>query len=176
MYINKTYNIYIHRMKLNMIVAICNNRGIGKLNSLPWHFKKDLRYFAQKTKGLAFNTNAIIMGKNTWLSFPGVLPNRENLIISRSLVGENIFSSPEECISYCKNKRFDNIWIIGGQTMYEHFLTHTLLKSIYITKINYDYNCDTFFPELPESFELTSTSFDIEDNIKLDFDVYEKRT
>ena len=48
---------------MNIIVAHCNNYGIGKDNNLPWHFKTDLRYFSKKTKG--DGNNAILMGKNT---------------------------------------------------------------------------------------------------------------
>lgn len=94
-------------MKLKLIVAICQNMGIGYKNKLPWNIKKDLTYFSNKTKGKYgkylkninqydsdsdevknIKKNAIIMGKNTWLSLPNhpnPLPYRDNIIISTSM-------------------------------------------------------------------------------------------
>ena len=55
-------------MKFNIIVAKCNNNGIGINNTLPWNIPGDLKRFSKLTTGSG--NNAIIMGKNTWLSLP----------------------------------------------------------------------------------------------------------
>ena len=65
-------------MLFNIIVAMCNNNGIGKNNSLPWHYKEELIHFSKMTKGNG--NNAIIMGKNTWNSLPKNLYLKENTI------------------------------------------------------------------------------------------------
>ena len=53
-------------MKFKLIAAVCKNAGIGKDNALPWHYSKDLKYFAKMTKGNG--NNAVIMGNNTFKS------------------------------------------------------------------------------------------------------------
>jgi dihydrofolate reductase len=105
-------------MKLKLIVAICNNMGIGYNNTIPWHIKKDLIHFSNKTTGIygkcikdkykhenkndnrhehtvmekykynSIKKNAIVMGKNTWMSlpkYPAPLPYRDNIIISKTI-------------------------------------------------------------------------------------------
>ena len=72
-------------MNYNIIVAICENNGIGYNNSLPWNIKEDLKIFSKLTKGN--NNNAIIMGRNTFESLPNnFLPKRDNLILSSSII------------------------------------------------------------------------------------------
>jgi dihydrofolate reductase len=122
-------------MKLKLIVAMCKSGGIGYRNEIPWKIKKDLLYFSNKTTGeygkymrniknSTTNTsvavdkdlkkNAIIMGKNTWLSlpkYPDPLKNRDNIILSTS-ISESIvcnsdfdlivhFSSISRIMSFC---------------------------------------------------------------------------
>ena len=71
-------------MFVNIIVAYSTNKGIGKDNSLPWKIVSDLKKFKNLTTGN--KNNAIIMGKNTYLSLNNrSLPNRDNLILSSSL-------------------------------------------------------------------------------------------
>ena len=71
-------------MNYNIIVAICENNGIGYNNSLPWNIKEDLKIFSKLTRGN--NNNAIIMGRNTFESLPNnFLPKRDNLVLSESL-------------------------------------------------------------------------------------------
>ena len=53
---------------MNIVVAACKNRGIGLKNKLPWNLSKEMKYFKKLTIGE--KNNAVIMGKNTWLSIP----------------------------------------------------------------------------------------------------------
>src|SRR5258705_9321429 len=68
-------------MALVGIVAIDRNRAIGKGGSLPWHYSADLKFFKQQTTG-----HVCVMGRNTWHSFKKPLPNRLNVVLSRSAV------------------------------------------------------------------------------------------
>jgi len=61
------------------IVAIAKNYAIGKDGKLPWHYSSDLKFFKETTAG-----NAVVMGSNTWRSIGKPLPNRLNVILSRS--------------------------------------------------------------------------------------------
>ena len=93
-------------MKLKLIVAMCKDNGIGYSNNIPWKIKKDLAYFYNKTCGhyrkqvtnissssssslhISNKKNAVVMGKNTWLSlpkYPEPLKNRDNIVLSRSI-------------------------------------------------------------------------------------------
>ena len=162
-------------MKLNIIAAICKNRGIGFKNALPWSFKSDMKYFAQQTKGNLLNEyNAVIMGKNTWKSLSRPLQNRENLILSKTMKGKNIYPTIASCIEYCKQQNFSKVWIIGGQTIYEQTIHHPLLNKIYLTEIEKEYECDTFFPTIPNNFKLGLSTNTVENNNKIAFNVYER--
>ena len=63
---------------LSIIVAIANNNIIGGDNKLLWHISEDLKRFKEITSG-----NTIIMGRKTFESLPGVLPNRKHIVITR---------------------------------------------------------------------------------------------
>ena len=161
-------------MQLKMIVAMCRNRGIGYKNTIPWKIKKDMEYFAKLTIGNPKHKNALIMGKNTWLSLPHKpLPKRENLILSSTMEGNNIFKTSDECLEYCKDNNFDNVWVIGGQQIYSDFLYHKDLKTIYVTEIQRNYECDTVFPLIPDKFiKYPVSSYYFENNTNIMFDTY----
>ena len=166
-----------------MIVACCNNNGIGFKNSIPWFIKNDLKYFSKMTKG--DGNNAIIMGRKTWDSLPrSPLPNRENVIITRSVdktiekigildANTNIFISPEVAIDFCRKMKYSEVWIIGGTTIYEYFFNNfkNQINNIYITKVLKDYECDVFFPDVTNDFIVTNTVKKIEKDISFDIDV-----
>ncbi len=147
-------------MKLNMIVAYCENRGIGINNQLPWHFKSDLKKFKMLTIGN--KNNAIIMGSNTWKSIGKSLPDRDNLILSKSLPKDveqknvYIFDTLESLEKFYKSKNYDDIWIIGGSQIYKIFMDKNV-DNIYITYINKIYNCDIFFPEIDNNKYILSS-------------------
>ena len=161
---------------MNIIVATCLNDGIGYKNSLPWNFRSDLKYFAKLTKGNG--NNAIVMGKNTWNSLPfHPLPKRENLILSTTLNKENnknCFKDIEELKNHINNSNYDETWIIGGSNIYEQFINDKDVKRIYITKINKEYECDTFFPKFSDDYQLIKNTTQIENDVTLEFKIYER--
>jgi dihydrofolate reductase len=167
-----------------IIVAFDKNRGIGKNNTLPWHFRDDLNYFSKLTIGN--NNNAIIMGKNTWNSLRGPLKKRDNLIVSTSLsIDKNspknnyvkTFTSLEEIDSFCNTQKYTKVWIIGGSQIYSEFLTMNKVDKLYVTAIDSSYECDVFFPKLEESqWNLISQETKIENEISLSYLLYEKKT
>ena len=142
----------------NIIVAHDNNNGIGKNNSIPWYLSEDLQRFAKLTKGNG--NNAIIMGKNTWLSLPNKpLKDRDNLILSNKLnIEKNTpkntyiksYNNIKELEAYCESQKYDEIWIIGGSQIYKTFINDNKINLIYVTVIDNSYNCDTFFPSISE--------------------------
>jgi dihydrofolate reductase len=169
----------------NIIVAFDNNRGIGKNNSIPWHFSEDLKYFSKMTKGDDHN-NAIIMGKNTWTSLTKPLAGRDNLILSTTLditinTPKNnyikTFRTLEELELFCINQKYTNVWIIGGGKIYNDFLNNNKIDKIdkiYATLINNMYECDVFFPKLDEhKWRIIKQDDKIENNISISYIIYE---
>jgi dihydrofolate reductase len=153
-------------MIVNIIVAYCNNYGIGKENSLVWNIKTDMAKFKKLTIG--DTNNAVIMGKNTFLSLHNEngLTQRDNLILSKSITidkqnGKNrvkTFNSIQLLESFVKLQNYTKVWIIGGEQIYKLFLDNYKkdntsifnISKIYITYINKDYECTSFFPDLAQ--------------------------
>jgi dihydrofolate reductase len=137
---------------LNMIVAYSKNRGIGLKNKIPWQISSDMIRFKALTTG--YNNNSVIMGRKTWesLNFKP-LRNRNNIIISTTMnplnsQNINVFKTIEEANEYCKLNKFDENWVIGGSEIYNEYLKRDIVHKIFVTNINIDCKCDTFFPTL----------------------------
>lgn len=159
---------------LNLIVAHCRHRGIGFKNTLPWFIKSDLKRFKHLTIGNG--NNAVIMGRKTWESLPvkhQPLSNRTNVIISNTLQQSDVnkyitncrqsktikvVKSIQDAKKFCIDNKFDDTWVIGGDTIYTQFLKCPDISYIYITEINNEFNCDAFFSPIPDYFRYISNS------------------
>lgn len=134
-----------------LIVAMGKNRVIGLNNEMPWHMPADLAYFKKVTTG-----HPVVMGRKTFESIGRPLPNRKNIILTTDLSYEQseciIAHSVEEALSYGKQ---ETIFIIGGAQIYKQFLPFA--DKVYITKIDGEFEGDTFFPGLGEEWKLVST-------------------
>jgi dihydrofolate reductase len=105
-------------MSIIGIVAIAENFAIGKDGKLPWHYPADLKFFKQTTSG-----NVVVMGANTWRSIGKPLPNRLNIVLSRS---GNVETPPSvmklstkgEVIELARSLNRD-VYIIGGAKTYK---------------------------------------------------------
>lgn len=142
-------------MIVSVIAAVANNNVIGKDNKLIWHIPEDLKYFKDLTTG-----HAIIMGRKTYESIGRPLPNRQNIVISRtpseySSDGVTYVSSLQEAIDSAKG---NELFIIGGESIYRAAMS--LADKLYITRIYADYEGDTFFPEVDENIWQLSGSND----------------
>lgn len=149
---------------MNIIVAIDEDNGIGKDNTLPWHHKEDLARFKELT-----TEHSIIMGRKTMESLGRPLKNRKNIVVtSRLSYVDHTFSNrtfreykPEErdgfflypnIVSAALNAGED-YFVIGGQSIYEQFLPWC--KKIYLTRIPGRHDCDRFF-RIPENFIISN--------------------
>ena len=155
-----------------MIVAVCSKRtifggGIGYKNRIPWKLSKDMRHFKKKTIGNG--NNAVVMGRKTWESLPAALPKRDNLILSSTISLPNAFGTIPELEKWIEWMKYDEVWIIGGQTIYEQFIEKT--DRLYVTNINKHYTCDTFFFEDDKHCFTLDKSSDVfkENNIPYQF-------
>lgn len=130
-------------MTLSIIVAMSQNRVIGKDNKLPWHLSEDLKRFKKITMG-----HPIIMGRKTYESIGRPLPGRENIVITRNpefkAEGVTIVHSLEEAVKRKDPK--EELFIIGGAEIYKSALPQ--VDKLYITRIEKDFDGDVFFPEI----------------------------
>ena len=137
---------------ISIIAAVGQNLELGLNNELIWHLKKDMKHFKNMTMG-----KKVVMGKNTYLSLPGVLKGRTYIILSSSLK-----DIPEVMIYHDFNELLDfinsldeEVMIIGGASIYELFLPYA--DNLYLTEIEDSHEADAYFPE-----------FNKEDYIKFD--------
>ncbi len=127
------------------IAAIAKNFAIGKDGKLPWHYSADLKFFKQATTG-----NAVVMGFRTWKSIGKPLPNRLNIVLSRSENIENqpgvlLLRSTEEVLVLAKYLNCD-LFVIGGAATYKNFADR--IEKWIVTEIPESVaDADTFLPE-----------------------------
>lgn len=137
-------------MQVSIIVAMANNNAIGKDNKMPWHLPADLKHFRQLTTG-----HYIIMGRKTYESIGKPLPNRTSVIITRNTdykaEGGVVVESIEEALEKAKGAGEKEVFIIGGAQIYEQ--TISMANRIYLTKIDADFEADTFFPKLSKEWK-----------------------
>lgn len=131
-----------------MIAAVAQNLAIGKNNQLLWHLPDDFKFFKQQT-----SHHYIIMGRKTFESFPKPLPNRTHLIISRQKnypLPENcfLFDDIRKAIQFCKEKKQEKIFVIGGGEIYKQAMP--LATELLITEVKTTIDGDTFFPVIDE--------------------------
>lgn len=131
---------------LSISVAVANNNVIGIDNTLPWHISEDLKRFKKIT-----SEKKMIMGRKAFESLPGILPNREHIIVTRNKnykVDSDKVTIVHDLDSLIKeySKCDDEIFVIGGAEIYEHFLPY--VDKIYLTTIDEDFKGDTFFPKV----------------------------
>ena len=132
-------------MKISIIVARSTQGVIGRDNELPWRLPADLKHFKKTTLG-----HPIIMGRNTWESLGRPLPDRRNMVISRtpgfSAEDAETFSSLEDALSACEAS--DQVFIIGGAQVYEQAIEFA--DEMIITEVQIDVVGDAHFPEFEE--------------------------
>ena len=131
-------------MTLSIIVAIASDGAIGRANDLLWHLPADLKRFKELTTG-----HTILMGRKTFESLPrGPLPNRRNIIISRSLPaqpGAEVYPTIQQALEACASD--EEVFIIGGGEIYRQLLPNT--ERIYLTRVQASFpDAEVFFPEL----------------------------
>ena len=127
---------------ISIIVAINKNRGIGFENKLLYWLPNDLKRFKALTTG-----HTIVMGRKTFESLPkGALPNRRNIVLSRSereFNGAECFHSLQEALAHCSAD--EEVYIIGGASLYEETLS--IADRLCVTEVEDDtVQADTFFP------------------------------
>ena len=134
---------------MKTIVAVDNNWAIGKDNHLLVSIPADMKNFRKETGG-----KVVVMGRKTLLSFPNGLPlkNRVNIVITRDpdfqAPGAVIVHSVEDAVKEAEKYPGEDVYCIGGESIYRQMLPYC--DEALITKINFEYEADSYFPNLDE--------------------------
>jgi dihydrofolate reductase len=161
---------------MKAILAADANWGIGREGKLLVSIPADMRFFRQMTTG-----NVVVMGRKTLDSMPGgrPLPNRTNIILTRNteleVKGATVVHSTDELLETLKAFSSEEIYIIGGAEIYRQMLPYC--ETIYVTKIDYVYQADAFFPNLDEDPEWKMTEESEEQtyfNLEYTFRIYKR--
>lgn len=136
-------------MNVALIVAMDEERGIGRNNDLMWHLPADMKFFRETTSG-----HVVVLGRKNYDSIPErfrPLPNRENAVLTRNTSFEApgclVFHSLKECLDHYENEE-RIVFIIGGGEIYRQALEMNCVDTLYITHVHASFGADTFFPEI----------------------------
>jgi len=131
-------------MTLTLIAAAAENNALGKDNQMLWHLPDDFKRFKKLTSG-----HHIIMGRKTFESLPGMLPNRTHVIITRQsdfkAEGCIVVNSLDEALAACPED--EEVFVIGGGEIYKQAIDKAY--KIELTRVyGISPEADAFFPEI----------------------------
>ena len=155
---------------MNLIAAVDKNWAIGKNNQLLVRIPMDQKFFRETTTG-----KVVVMGRKTLESFPNGLPlkNRTNIVLTRNPKYEVkdaiVVHSLEELREELKKYNSEDIYIIGGEQIYNALVDECDVA--HITKIEYEYDADAYFPNLDEKSEWKIVA-DSEEQTYFDLEFY----
>ncbi|MBI1210603.1 MAG: dihydrofolate reductase [Alphaproteobacteria bacterium] len=134
--------------RIALVVAMAENRVIGKDGSLPWRIPEDMTWFREITMG-----KPCIMGRKTWESLPKKpLPGRINIVVTRNpdykAPGATVASSFDEAIAVAMHQKPDEIAVLGGAQIYAEAMKRA--DRIYVTRVHKTFDGDVHFPAIDE--------------------------
>ena len=135
------------KRELDLVVAVARDLGIGRGGQLPWRIPEDLKYFKRITTG-----HAVVMGRKTFESIGRALPNRRNIVVSRSLAArDDVEVAPSlEAALELAWERDAAPKIIGGGEIYR--LALPFATRVFLTRVDQVVpGCDTHFPEVRDA-------------------------
>ena len=155
---------------MNLIAAVDQNWAIGNKNKLLVRIPDDQKFFRETTTG-----KVVVMGRKTLESFPNGLPlkNRTNIVLTHDknyqVKDAIVLHSLEELHAELQKYPSEDIYVIGGETIYRQLLDECDVA--HITKIDYAYDADAYFPNLDELPEWKITA-DSEEQTYFDLEYY----
>lgn len=137
---------------MNIIAAVDSNWAIGYKNELLVKIPNDQKWFQKVTTG-----RVVVMGRKTMETFPNGMPlkNRTNIVLTNdkklTVKDALLVYSVDELLDELKKYNTEDVYVIGGESVYEQLLPYC--DTAYITKIDYTYQADRYFPNLDKSPE-----------------------
>ena len=132
------------------IVAMSENRVIGRGNAIPWHLPEDFKWFKKMTTG-----HVVVMGRKTFESIGKTLPNRTTIVLTRSvqsISGAQVMADLAELVAAAPKFDGREIFICGGAQIYQQALP--LCLDLYLSLVKREVVGDVYFPDFEEQFEL----------------------
>lgn len=153
---------------LTIITAIDQNGVISYQGQLPWHLPNDLKRFKKVTVGYP-----VVMGRKTYDSIGKSLDKRLNIVLSKQtnlkLPGCWVFNEIDDVLKL--QAKFDQLFIVGGQSIYEQFLPYA--EKMLITRIKKAFTGDCFFPQYdPSKWYLSSEEYQKEAGLDYVFETW----
>ncbi len=170
--------------KIYLIVATDLKRGIGLKGKLPWHLPGDMAFFKKMTihtDDIQYR-NMVVMGRVTWESIPEKhrpMAGRKNVVITRNKdykVDEGVViahSLPQALKA--ADERVADIFIIGGSKVFEEAMKRSKVDGIYLTRIKKAFQCDRFFPKIPNAYYPEKIGEGMDEGVEYEFLLYKKR-
>ena len=160
------------------VVAMDQQRCIGKNNDLPWHISADLKHFKEITQG-----GVVVMGRKTLESMGRTLPKRVNWVITRdtdwSFEGTKVAYSIEDALAQAvadvkASEKPESIFVIGGGEIFKQ--TMNIADRLELTHVELDVQGDAYYPEIPAEFKKVISEQHIDDKtgIAFEFATYRK--
>ncbi|MBK0062690.1 MULTISPECIES: dihydrofolate reductase [unclassified Acinetobacter] len=159
------------------VVAMDQKQCIGKANALPWHISADLKHFKQLTQA-----GVVIMGRKTLESMGRTLPNRINWVITRdpawsfedTKVAPTIEAALQGAAKDVQHTDKKTLFIIGGGEIFKQTLD--IADRLELTHVELDVQGDTFYPDIPDTFNKVSSEQHTDDQtgIVFEFASYQK--
>ncbi len=135
-------------MRISLIVAMDRGRLIGRDNDLPWRLPDDLAHFKRLTRG-----KPVVMGRKTYASIGRPLPERTNIVVSRSPgfapAGVTVVGDLDAALAAAAATGAEEVMIMGGETLYRALLPRA--DRLYLTEVQGRFEGDAWFPAIPAS-------------------------
>jgi dihydrofolate reductase len=170
--------ITIMKPRISLIAAVDSKDGIGKDNKIPWHLKSDLIRLKNLTKD-----NIVILGRKSYESMAGYydksgrqMPGKLYVVVTRdkdykpSRENAKAAHSLDEAMDTKENE----VFIIGGAQIFKEAIEKDLVDRIYLTKVEGDFDCDTFMPEYSQFNKILSRESGEENGLRYEFIDLEK--
>lgn len=168
---------------INIILSHSKNFVIGYDNNIPWFYEEEFQYFNNTTTSKTNKKNAVIIGYNTFNNIQTSLKNRINVIIDKTvdetiIKNELVFvNSLSRAILYCKNNdEINDIFIIGGEKIYNEALKRNDINNLYICYVNIDIIGNKYInKDYLENYTLTNR-YNCINEPTLTFKIFEKKS
>ena len=132
-------------MRISLVAALDHLRAIGRDNDLPWRLPDDLKRFKALTLGQNGHNRAMIMGRKTFESLPGLLPGRRHIVLTRDCgwhaPGAEVARSPAQALELAGDA---TAAVIGGAEVFRQF--EPIADWIELTQVHADYPGDVVLP------------------------------
>lgn len=144
---------------IRLIAAIDRTNGLAKNGAMPWNIPEDEKYFTDMTKKFGGN---VLSGGKTFRTYAGPLKERHNFVLTHHTAPIEGATVVNDLAAFLDGFK-DDLWVAGGGEVFKQVIELGTADELYITHIDADFGCDTFFPPY-DGFVLSEQSEPHEQN------------